>query len=78
MNLAADWKVLFGLHNFDISLATALLKQKVDPKTVRDPLHHEDFTKSAVRIVDETPTLSPEELRGLEVMSRKWASALPL
>src|SRR5207253_3093058 len=33
--IAADWKGRFGFHNFRHSLATALVKLKVDPKTVQ-------------------------------------------
>jgi len=33
----------FGFHNFRHSLATALVKLKVDPKTVQGVLRHEDF-----------------------------------
>jgi integrase len=36
-------KVRFGFHNFRHSLATALVKLKVDPKTVQGMLRHEDF-----------------------------------
>jgi integrase len=36
-------KVRFGLHNFRHSLATALVKLKVDPKTVQGVLRQEDF-----------------------------------
>jgi integrase len=38
-----DWKGRFGFHNFRHSLATALVKMKVDPKTVQGFLRHEDF-----------------------------------
>src|SRR5229473_1280673 len=41
--IAADWKGRFGFHNFRHSLATALVKLKVDPKTVQGMLRHEDF-----------------------------------
>ena len=41
--IAADWKGRFGFHNFRHSLATALVKLKVDPKTVQGLLRHEDF-----------------------------------
>ena len=40
---AANWKGRFGFHNFRHSLATALVKLKVDPKTVQGVLRHEDF-----------------------------------
>src|ERR1700681_1156579 len=36
-------KVRLGFHNFRHSLATALVKLKVDPKTVQGMLRHEDF-----------------------------------
>jgi integrase len=36
-------KVRFGFHNFRHSLATALVKLKVDAKTVQGMLRHEDF-----------------------------------
>jgi integrase len=36
-------KVRFGFHNFRHSLATSLVKLKVDPKTVQGVLRHEDF-----------------------------------
>jgi integrase len=36
-------KVRFGFHNLRHSLATALVKLKVDPKTVQGMLRHEDF-----------------------------------
>ena len=39
----ANWKGRFGFHNFRHSLATALVKLKVDPKTVQGVLRHEDF-----------------------------------
>ena len=38
-----DWKGRFGFHNFRHSLATALVKLRVDPKTVQGVLRHEDF-----------------------------------
>jgi integrase len=41
--IAPDWKGRFGFHNFRHSLATALVKLKVDPKTVQGVLRHEDF-----------------------------------
>ncbi|MGA6960357.1 MAG: tyrosine-type recombinase/integrase [Candidatus Acidiferrales bacterium] len=41
--ICADWKGRFGFHNFRHSLATALVKLKVDPKTVQGVLRHEDF-----------------------------------
>jgi integrase len=36
-------KVRFGFHNFRHALATALVKLKVDAKTVQGMLRHEDF-----------------------------------
>jgi len=36
-------KVRFGFHNFRHALATALVKLKVDAKTVQGILRHEDF-----------------------------------
>jgi integrase len=44
--IAADWKGRFGFHNFRHSLATALVKLRVDPKTVQGMLRHEDFGKT--------------------------------
>ena len=41
--ISADWNGRFGFHNFRHSLATALVKLKVDPKTVQGVLRHEDF-----------------------------------
>ncbi len=41
--IPAEWKGRFGFHNFRHSLATALVKLKVDPKTVQGVLRHEDF-----------------------------------
>lgn len=41
--IAPDWKGRFGFHNFRHSQATALVKLKVDPKTVQGMLRHEDF-----------------------------------
>ena len=41
--ICAGWKGRFGFHNFRHSLATALVKLKVDPKTVQGVLRHEDF-----------------------------------
>jgi integrase len=41
--LCQDWKGRFGFHNFRHSLATALVKLKVDPKTVQGMQRHEDF-----------------------------------
>jgi Zn finger protein HypA/HybF involved in hydrogenase expression len=41
--IAANWKGRFGFHNFGHSLAAALVKLKVDPKTVLGVLRHEDF-----------------------------------
>ena len=41
--IPVDWKGRFGFHNFRHSLATALVKLKVDPKTVQGLLRHEDF-----------------------------------
>ena len=41
--IPAGWKGRFGFHNFRHSLATALVKLKVDPKTVQGVLRHEDF-----------------------------------
>ena len=41
--IAADWKGRFGFHNFRHSLATALVKLKVDPKAVQGMLRHKDF-----------------------------------
>lgn len=38
-----NWKGRLGFHNFRHSLATALVKLKVDPKTVQGLLRHEDF-----------------------------------
>ena len=35
-------KVSFGFHNFRHALATALVKQRVDAKTVQGILRHED------------------------------------
>ena len=40
--IAKDWKGRFGFHNFRHSLATAMVKMKVDPKTVQGILRHED------------------------------------
>jgi integrase len=40
--IVAGWKGRFGFHNFRHSLATALVKLKVDPKTVQGMLRHED------------------------------------
>jgi len=36
-------RVRFGFHNFRHALATALIKLRVDPKTVQGMLRHEDF-----------------------------------
>jgi integrase len=36
-------KVRFGFHNFRHALATALVKLRVDAKTVQGMLRHEDF-----------------------------------
>ena len=36
-------KVRFGFHNFRHALATALVKLKVEAKTVQGMLRHEDF-----------------------------------
>ena len=41
--IPSDSKGRFGFHNFRHSLATALVKLKVDPKTVQGVLRHEDF-----------------------------------
>jgi integrase len=41
--ITADWKGRFGFHNFRHSLATALVRMKVDPKTVQGILRHQDF-----------------------------------
>jgi len=41
--ICADWEGRFGFHNFRHSLAMALVKLKVDPKTVQGVLRHEDF-----------------------------------
>jgi Phage integrase family len=41
--IATDWKGRFGFHNFRHSLATAMVKLRVDPKTVQGILRHEDF-----------------------------------
>jgi integrase len=41
--IGSDWKGRFGFHNFHHSLATALVKMKVDPKTIPGILRHEDF-----------------------------------
>ena len=41
--IAPDWKGRFGFHNFRHSLATAMVKLRVDPKTVQGILRHEDF-----------------------------------
>jgi hypothetical protein len=41
--IASDWKGRFGFHNFRHSLATAMVKLRVDPKTVQGILRHEDF-----------------------------------
>jgi integrase len=41
--ISADWNGRFGFHNFRHSLATALVKLRVDPKTVQGVLRHEDF-----------------------------------
>jgi len=41
--IPANWKGRFGFHNFRHSLARALVKLKVDPKTVQGVLRHEDF-----------------------------------
>jgi len=41
--IPVNWKGRFGFHNFRHSLATALVKLKVDPKTVQGVLRHEDF-----------------------------------
>jgi integrase len=41
--ICTGWKGRFGFHNFRHSLATALVKLKVDPKTVQGVLRHEDF-----------------------------------
>jgi integrase len=38
-----SWKGRFGFHNFRHSLATSLVKLKVDSKTVQGVLRHEDF-----------------------------------
>ncbi len=49
--IPVNWKGRFGFHNFRHSLATVLVKLKVDPKTVH-VLRHEDFgTTMAVRAV---------------------------
>lgn len=41
--IAADWKGRFGFHNFRHSLATSMVRLKVDPKTIQGMLRHEDF-----------------------------------
>jgi len=41
--IATDWKGRFRFHNFRHSLATAMVKLRVDPKTVQGILRHEDF-----------------------------------
>jgi integrase len=46
-------KVRFGFHNFRHSLATALVKLKVDAKTVQEMLHHEDF-ETTMHVLSET------------------------
>ncbi len=52
--IPVNWKGRFGLHNFRHSLATALVKLKVDPKncprcTASRGLRHNDGTVRAVR-----------------------------
>jgi integrase len=39
----AEGSLRFGFHNFRHALATALVKLKVDAKTVQGMLRHEDF-----------------------------------
>ena len=41
--ITSDWKGRFGFHDFRHSLATAMVKLRVDPKTVQGILRHEDF-----------------------------------
>ncbi len=41
--ISAGWNGRFGFHNFRHSLATSLVKLKVDAKTVQGVLRHEDF-----------------------------------
>jgi integrase len=41
--IASDWKGRFGFRDFRHSLATAMVKLRVDPKTVQGILRHEDF-----------------------------------
>ena len=40
---ARNWKGRFGFHNFRHSLAAALVRLRVDPKTVQGFLCQEDF-----------------------------------
>jgi integrase len=40
--IAADWEGRFGFHNFRHSLASYLVRSKVDPKTVQALLRHSD------------------------------------
>jgi integrase len=42
-SLPTDWRGRFGFHNFRHSLATAMVKLRVDPKTVQGIRRHEDF-----------------------------------
>ena len=64
-------KVRFGFHNFRHALAAALVKLKVDAKTVQGTLRHEDFgttmqlyAQSDMESMREAQGKFPEQLLG--------------
>jgi integrase len=67
--IGADWKGRCGFHNFRHSLATALVKMKVGPKTVQGLLRHEDVG-TTMQLYAQSDMNSMREAQGkfLELM----------
>jgi Phage integrase family len=66
-------KVRFGFHNFRHSLATALVKVKVDAKTVQGMLRHEDFGGRPCSST-RSPTWSRCAMRRASSWTSYWAT----
>jgi hypothetical protein len=70
--IAPDWKGRFGFHNFRHSLATALVKLKVDAKTVQGVLRHEDFG-TTIQLYAQSDMEAMRDAQG-KFLEQLWAT----
>ena len=69
-------KVRFGFHNFRHALATALVKLKVEAKTVRGILRHEDFG-TTMQLYAQSDKESMREAQG-KFLEQLWGDRIHL